>query len=131
MRNNLLGLPLDLPALNIARGRDTGVAPLNLVRNQLYAQTGENQLKAYANWADFGSQLKHPASLINFIAAYGTHHTITDQIVDATTGKLRDKTARNAATPRRSWSTTARSATRYSTRPIPTPTISCTARANT
>ncbi len=101
LRNNLLGLPLDLPALNIARGRDTGVAPLNLVRNQLYAQTGEAQLKAYANWADFGSQLKHPASLINFVAAYGTHHTITDQIVDATTSKLRDKTAqerRDAAT---------------------------------
>ena len=35
LRNNLLGLPLDLAALNIARGRDTGVAPLNLVRNQL------------------------------------------------------------------------------------------------
>ena len=35
LRNNLLGLPLDLAALNIARGRDTGVAPLNLVRNEI------------------------------------------------------------------------------------------------
>ena len=25
LRNNLLGLPLDLPALNIARGRETGI----------------------------------------------------------------------------------------------------------
>jgi Ca2+-binding RTX toxin-like protein len=91
LRNNLLGLPLDLAALNIARGRDTGVAPLNLVRNQLYAETGEAQLKAYANWADFGSQLKHPESLINFIAAYGTHNSIL-HITDATTGLVRDTT---------------------------------------
>ena len=45
LRNNLLGLPLDLAALNIARGRDTGVAPLNLVRNQLFAETGEASSK--------------------------------------------------------------------------------------
>ena len=38
LRNNLLGLPLDLAALNIARGRDTGVAPLNLVRNQIFTE---------------------------------------------------------------------------------------------
>ena len=38
LQNNLLGLPLDLAALNIARGRDTGVAPLNLVRNQLFSR---------------------------------------------------------------------------------------------
>ena len=91
LRNNLLGLPLDLAALNITRGRDTGVAPLNLVRNQLFSQTGEAQLKAYANWADFGSQLKHPESLINFIAAYGTHSSITS-IVDAVTGLSRPTT---------------------------------------
>ena len=35
LQNNLLGLPLDLASLNIARGRDTGVAPLNLARAQL------------------------------------------------------------------------------------------------
>src|SRR5262249_44213549 len=32
VRNNLLGLPLDLPAINIARGRDTGIPPLNEAR---------------------------------------------------------------------------------------------------
>ena len=55
LQNNLLGLPLDLAALNIARGRDTGVAPLNLVRNQLFADSGENQLKPYTSWDDFGA----------------------------------------------------------------------------
>ena len=29
LRNNLLGLPLDLATLNIVRGRDTGTATLN------------------------------------------------------------------------------------------------------
>src|SRR3978361_74764 len=60
LQDNLLGLPLDLASLNIARGRDTGVAPLNVFRNQLFAQTGESQLKPYTNWADFGNALKHP-----------------------------------------------------------------------
>ena len=77
LQNNLLGLPLDLPSLNIARGRDTGVAPLNLARAQLFAQSGEQQLKPYTSWADFGSELKHIESLVNFIAAYGTHASLT------------------------------------------------------
>src|SRR4029077_4908525 len=77
LQSDLLGLPLDLGALSIARGRDTGVAPLNLVRNQLYSLSGEAQLKPYSSWADFGSQLKHPESLVNFIAAYGTEPTVT------------------------------------------------------
>ena len=77
LRNNLLGLPLDLAALNIARGRDTGVAPLNLVRAQIYDATHDQTLKPYSNWLEFGQFLKHPESLVNFIAAYGTHATIT------------------------------------------------------
>jgi Ca2+-binding RTX toxin-like protein len=77
LRNNLLGLPLDLPVLNLARGRDTGIPSLNEARREFYAMTGDIQLKPYTSWADFVQHIKHPESLINFIAAYGTHPTIT------------------------------------------------------
>ncbi|MBZ9793818.1 heme peroxidase, partial [Rhizobium sp. 3T7] len=77
LRNNLLGLPLDLPTINLARGRDTGIPSLNAVRRQIFTATGEVQLKPYASWADLVQSLKHPDSLINFIAAYGTHSSIT------------------------------------------------------
>ncbi|MGH8377260.1 MAG: peroxidase family protein, partial [Pseudomonas sp.] len=36
-----------------------------------------SQLTPYTSWADFVQHMKHPESLINFIAAYGTHSTIT------------------------------------------------------
>ncbi|MDM8350763.1 peroxidase family protein, partial [Pseudomonas sp. sp1636] len=77
LRNNLVGLPLDLAAINIARGRDTGVPSLNAARREFYAGTGDAQLKPYTSWGDFVLNIKHPESLINFIAAYGTHSTIT------------------------------------------------------
>ncbi|AFY18927.1 peroxidase family protein [Pseudomonas sp. UW4] len=77
LRNNLLGLPLDLPAINIARGRDVGIPSLNAIRRDIYSQTGDTQLKPYTSWVDLVQHLKHPESLINFIAAYGTHDTIT------------------------------------------------------
>ncbi len=77
LRNNLVGLPLDLPALNIARGRDTGIPSLNEARTEFFAMTGDSQLKPYISWADLAGNLKHAESLINFIAAYGTHLSIT------------------------------------------------------
>ncbi|MFG1375891.1 peroxidase family protein [Xanthobacter autotrophicus] len=77
LRNNLLGLPLDLPAINIARGRDTGVPTLNDARAQLYAATGSSFLTPYENWVEFAANLKNPLSVVNFIAAYGTHASIT------------------------------------------------------
>ncbi|WP_455918967.1 peroxidase family protein [Ensifer canadensis] len=80
LRNNLLGLPLDLATINLARGRDTGVPTLNEARAQFYAATNQDALlKPYESWVDFASHLKHEASIINFIAAYGTHPLITGQ----------------------------------------------------
>ncbi|MDJ0377454.1 peroxidase family protein [Cryobacterium sp. PH31-L1] len=77
LRNNLLGLPLDLPTINMTRARSEGVPPLNEVRRQIHNATGDGQLAPYTSWADFGQNLKHPESLINFVAAYGTFPTIT------------------------------------------------------
>lgn len=78
LRNNLLGLPLDLATINLARGRDTGVPSLNAARRSFYEATNEDVLlKPYESWVDFAGHLKHEASIINFIAAYGTHTLIT------------------------------------------------------
>src|SRR4029079_9753094 len=77
LRNNLLGLPLDLATINLARGRDTGVPSLKDARAQFYEATDENSLlKPYESWVDFAGHLKHEASIINFIAAYGTHEKL-------------------------------------------------------
>ena len=77
LRNNLLGLPLDLPAINLARGRETGIPTLQEARAELFAATQSDWLRPYASWVDFAQHLKNPASVINFIAAYGTHASIT------------------------------------------------------
>ena len=73
LRNNLVGLPLDLAALNIARARETGVPTLNAARADFYDGSGDAQVKPYASWFEFMQNLKNPVSVINFIAAYGTH----------------------------------------------------------
>ena len=79
LQNNLLGLPLDLATINMARGRDTGIPGLNAARRQFHQMTADAQLTPYTSWADYGANMKHPASLINFVAAYGTHGTITSE----------------------------------------------------
>ncbi|MDR6631554.1 Ca2+-binding RTX toxin-like protein [Phyllobacterium sp. 1468] len=78
LRNNLLGLPLDLATINLARGRDTGVPSLNAARAEFYEASNQNVLlKPYESWVDFAGHLKNEASIINFIASYGTHTLIT------------------------------------------------------
>jgi Ca2+-binding RTX toxin-like protein len=81
LRNNLLGLPLDLATLNIARARSEGIPPLNAARRAFYAASAgagslNSSVKPYPCWSAFGLALRHPASLVNFVAAYGTHPTI-------------------------------------------------------
>ena len=80
LRNNLVGLPLDLAAINMARGRETGIPGLNEARRMFFADTANAALRPYDNWTDFGLNLKHSESLVNFIAAYGTHATIVGAV---------------------------------------------------
>ena len=79
VRSNLLGLPLDLATINIARGRDTGMPTFQAARRKFFADTLNNSaLTPYTSWADFSaSGLRHQESLVNFVAAYGKHPTIT------------------------------------------------------
>jgi Ca2+-binding RTX toxin-like protein len=77
LRNNLLGLPLDLATINMARAREAGVPSLNNFRKEIYRQTNDSALQPYSSWVDFGLSLKHQNSVVNFMAAYGRHPTIT------------------------------------------------------
>ncbi|WP_139103236.1 peroxidase family protein, partial [Pararhodobacter sp. CCB-MM2] len=63
LNQGLLGLPLDLAAINIARGRDMGIPPLNELRASLGLET-------YDSWASFKEGMGTPESLTNFLAAY-------------------------------------------------------------
>ena len=69
LRNSLLGLPLDLASINMVRGRDTGTPSLNAARQAFSAV--DPSLAPYSGWAEFALELRHPGSIVNFIAAYG------------------------------------------------------------
>jgi Ca2+-binding RTX toxin-like protein len=87
LRNNLVGLPLDLASVNMARGRDTGVPSLNAARRTFFAETSNSALRPYDDWNDFKLGLRNQTSLANFIAAYGKHPSI---IAANTTATKRD-----------------------------------------
>jgi Ca2+-binding RTX toxin-like protein len=106
MQQSLLGQPLDLGAINIARGRDLGMPTLNEVRRQLHdALVAEraadpstphhtnlivDALNPYTSWAEFGSQMQHPDSLVNFIAAYSFDGDLAkaQEVMDLETGVI-------------------------------------------
>ncbi|WP_164737323.1 cell wall-binding repeat-containing protein [Georgenia sp. SYP-B2076] len=88
LRNNLLGLPLDLATINLVRGRDVGIPPLQTARKTFFEASGNPMLEPYSSWADFGLNLKNgenfgrggsTASLVNFVAAYGKHPSILSE----------------------------------------------------
>jgi hypothetical protein len=79
VRNNLLGLPLDLATLNITRGRDVGLPTLNQFRS-----LNTPKLQPYLSWNQFiESGMRHVESGANFIAAYGMHPTIINETTTA------------------------------------------------
>ncbi|WP_159083677.1 peroxidase family protein [Nocardioides terrigena] len=77
LRNSLLGLPLDLASINMARAREQGVPTLNEARRRFYAESNNSAVAPYENWADFMFGLRRRESFVNFIAAYGRHPDIT------------------------------------------------------
>jgi len=64
LNEGLLAQPLDLGAINIARGRDMGLPTLNAFK----AAAGIGTV--YNSWNDFKTNMIHPERLVDFVAAY-------------------------------------------------------------
>ena len=52
------------------------------MRAKFYADSNNSALAPYTSWTDFGFNLKHRESLVNFVAAYGKHPTITGSLAN-------------------------------------------------
>lgn len=88
LNQGLLGQGLDLPAINIARGRDLGIPTLNDFREGI-------SLARYTSWDDFGANMIHPESLVNFIAAYSFNGDIAkaDAVMGLADGSIAEGSA--------------------------------------
>ena len=88
LNQGLLGQPLDLAAINIARGRDVGIPTLNDFREAI-------GLVRYTSWNDFGQNMQHPSSLVNFIAAYAFDGSVekAQAVLDLAGGTFADEAA--------------------------------------
>ena len=71
LRNNLVGLPLDLGALNIARGRETGAPTLNEASRQFFDATKDSTPKPYDHWTQFPPSQTHPQSIGKIRRTFG------------------------------------------------------------
>ncbi|MEW5964935.1 MAG: peroxidase family protein [Pseudomonadota bacterium] len=98
LQQMLLGQPVDLATINLARGRDVGLPTWNEFRQQVFDQliqntnnTNGSALAPYTSWADVFDHLKNPLTGVNFIAAYARgdgdpangDHALADAIVQA------------------------------------------------
>ena len=72
LRNNLLGLPLDLAA-SISHAAATPDSHPQCLPQRNLSQTHDANLRPYMSWDDFRLYLKHDASIVNFVAAYGNY----------------------------------------------------------
>ncbi len=106
VRNQLLGERLsDLGAINIARGRETGLPSLNEFRKYLYEKglalgdqasdlgktaKGDSALRPYTGWADFAKNLRDPSLVEQFKKVYGYNDADVNK-VDLWIGGLAEK----------------------------------------
>jgi len=85
LRDNLLGKPLDLVALNLMRGRDSGLPTLNEMRSAIVAAAPlalQATLNPYTSWLNFRDNLKgnldqQNATVKNFMMAYAADDIFT------------------------------------------------------
>jgi len=103
LRDNLLGLPLDLGASNIMRGRDSGQPTLNEMRASIQAVAPaalQATLNPYTSWTGFrdnlkGDSLDQAVTVKNFMMAYASDDILAKFATSKTLAQwydLRDST---------------------------------------